>query len=52
MASQKWPVGTLLLGRRSFLLCTPIGLPQMALNIRRIAKVSLLFSEPTGSGVT
>lgn len=35
----------------SFLLTTSIGLPQKAFNIRRDAHVSLLFSEPTGSGL-
>lgn len=35
-----------------FLLCTSIGLPQKVFNIRRNPKVSLLFSEPTGSDVT
>jgi hypothetical protein len=49
---QTWPVGALLLADRRFLLCTSIGLPQKAFNIRRNGKVSLLFSEPTGSGVT
>ena len=33
------------------LLTTSIGLPQKAFNIRRNPKVSLLFSEPTGSGI-
>jgi hypothetical protein len=46
---QTWPVGALLLADGRFLLCTSIGLPQKAFNIRRNAKVSLLFSEPTGS---
>ena len=49
---QTWPVSPLLLEDGRFLLCTSIGLPQKAFNIRRNAKVSLLFSEPTGSGVT
>jgi hypothetical protein len=49
---QTWPVGALLLEDGRFLLCTSIGLPQKAFNIRRNAKVSLLFSEPIGSGVT
>jgi hypothetical protein len=35
-----------------FLLTTSIGLPQKAFNIRRDPKVSMLFSEPKGSGVT
>ena len=49
---QTWPVSPLLLEDGRFLLCTSIGLPQKVFNIRRNAKVSLLFSEPTGSGVT
>jgi len=49
---QTWPVGALLLEDGRFVLCTSIALPQKAFNIRRNAKVSLLFSEPTGSGVT
>ncbi|MFQ1002655.1 pyridoxamine 5'-phosphate oxidase family protein [Modestobacter sp. SSW1-42] len=32
-------------------LTTSIGLPQKALNIRRDGRVSLLFSDPTGSGM-
>lgn len=34
-----------------FLLITSIGLPQKVFNIRRNPKVSLLFSNPTGSGL-
>jgi len=49
---QTWPLSPLLLEDGRFLLCTSIGLPQKAFNIRRNGKVSLLFSEPTGSGVT
>jgi len=49
---QTWPVSPRLLEDGRFLLCTSIGLPQKAFNIRRNAKVSLLFSEPNGSGVT
>src|SRR5262245_49032823 len=48
---QTWPVSALLLGDGRFLLCTSIGFPQKAFNIRRNPKVSLLFSDPTGSGV-
>ena len=33
------------------MLTTSIGLPQKAFNIRRNPKVSLLFSDPTGSGI-
>ena len=35
-----------------FLATTSIGLPQKAWNIRRSPRVSLLFSDPTGSGLT
>jgi len=49
---QTWPVSARLLSDGRFLLCTSIGLPQKALNIRHNPKVSLLYSEPTGSGVT
>ena len=46
-----WPVSPRLLADGRFLLPTSIGLPQKAFNIRRNPKVSMLFSEPTGSGV-
>jgi hypothetical protein len=49
---QTWPVSPLLLPDGRILLCTSIGFPQKAFNIRRNPKVSLLFSEPTGSGVS
>jgi hypothetical protein len=49
---QTWPVTPLLLHDGRFLICTSIGLPQKALNVRRNPKVSMLFSEPTGSGVS
>lgn len=48
---QTWPVSSLLLGDGRFLITTGIGLPQKALNVRRNPKVSLLFSDPTGSGI-
>lgn len=48
---QTWPVSSLLLGDGRFLITTGIGLPQKALNVRRDPKVSLLFSDPTGSGI-
>src|SRR5690349_20635124 len=48
---QTWPVSPLLLPDNRILLRTSIGFPQKALNIRRNPKVSLLFSEPAGSGV-
>ena len=46
-----WPVSPRLLEDGRFLLTTSIGLPQKAFNIRRNPKVSMLFSEPKGSGV-
>jgi hypothetical protein len=46
-----WPVTPRLLDDGRFLLTTSIGLPQKAFNIRRNPKVSMLFSEPMGSGV-
>jgi hypothetical protein len=48
---QTWPVSPRLLPDGRFLTGTSIGLPQKAFNVRRNPKVSLLFSEPTGSGV-
>ena len=48
---QTWPVATRLLEDGRLLLCTSIGMPQKAFNIRRNPKVSLLFSEPMGSGI-
>jgi Pyridoxamine 5'-phosphate oxidase len=46
-----WPVTPRLLEDGRFLLTTSIGLPQKAYNVRRNPKVSMLFSEPTGSGI-
>lgn len=46
-----WPLCARLLPDGRFLLTTSIGLPQKAFNIRRNPKVSLLFSEPRGSGI-
>jgi Pyridoxamine 5'-phosphate oxidase len=48
---QTWPLAARLLPDGRFLLSTSIGLPQKAFNIRRNPRVSLLFSNPTGSGV-
>jgi Pyridoxamine 5'-phosphate oxidase len=48
---QTWPVSPRLLTDGRLLLSTSIGLPQKAFNVRRNPKVSLLFSEPTGSGI-
>jgi len=49
---QTWPLCPFLLEDGRFLLTTSIGLPQKAFNIRRNPKVSMLFSEPTASGIT
>ncbi|MGE2730211.1 pyridoxamine 5'-phosphate oxidase family protein [Mycolicibacterium vaccae] len=49
---QTWPVSPRLLADGRFLVTTSIGLPQKAFNIRRNPKVAMLFSEPTGSGIT
>jgi hypothetical protein len=46
-----WPVSPMLLEDGRFVAGTSIGLPQKAFNIRRNPKVSMLFSDPTGSGV-
>jgi hypothetical protein len=47
-----WPVVPLFqLEKGQFLIITSIGLPQKAYNVRRNPKVSLLFSDPTGSGL-
>ena len=46
-----WPVSPRLLADGRFLTTTSIGMPQKAFNIRRNPNVSMLFSEPTGSGV-
>ena len=50
-APVTWPVTPRLLADGRFLTTTSIGLPQKAFNIRRNPKVSMLFSEPMGSGV-
>lgn len=49
---QTWPVSPHLLPDGRFLVTTSIGRPQKAVNIRRNAKVSMLFSDPTGSGIS
>jgi hypothetical protein len=48
-----WPVSARYLpDEKRFLLTTSIGYPQKAFNIRRNPRVSLLFSNPTASGLT
>jgi hypothetical protein len=47
-----WPVTPLYQPDKGhFLITTSIGLPQKAFNIRRNSRVSLLFSNSTGSGL-
>ncbi len=47
-----WPVVVLYQPERGrFLTTTSIALPQKAYNIRRDGRVSLLYSDPTGSGL-
>jgi len=47
-----WPLVTLWRPEeREFVLTTSIGMPQKAFNIRRDPRVSLLFSDPTASGL-
>jgi hypothetical protein len=49
-APQTWPAVPLLLRERgTILLTTSIGFPVKAANIRRDPRVSLLWSDPTGS---
>lgn len=47
-----WPVSAVYFPERGqFLITTSISFPQKVWNIRRNPKVSLLFSDPTGSGL-
>lgn len=47
-----WPTAAMYLPERGqFLVTTSISLPQKTYNIRRNSHVSLLFSNPTGSGL-
>jgi general stress protein 26 len=48
-----WPmVPLLLLDRAQLLLTTSIGFAAKAANVRREPRVSMLFSDPTGSGLS
>lgn len=48
-----WPITALFKPETGhILLTTSIGFPQKAFNIRRSPRVSLLYSNPTGSGLT
>lgn len=51
-APQTVPVSPILLEDGRLFAATSIGLPHKAFNIRRNPRVSMLFSEPTGSGIT
>jgi hypothetical protein len=51
-APQTAPVSPLLLDDGRLFLATSIGLPQKAFNIRRHPRVGMLFSDPTGSGIS
>jgi general stress protein 26 len=52
-APVSWPVSALYQQAEGrFLITTSIGLPEKAFNIRRDSRVSLLFSDPTASGLT
>ncbi|MGD8750077.1 MAG: pyridoxamine 5'-phosphate oxidase family protein [Anaerolineales bacterium] len=48
-----WPVTTFFQSEQGrFFMATSIGLPRKAFNIRRNPRVSMLFSDPTGSGLS
>jgi len=48
-----WPTSALYQSKKGrFLIGTSIGLPQKAFNIRRNPRVSLLFADSTGSGLS
>ena len=47
-----WPTAVLPRPDGTLLVTTSIAFPQKALNVRRDGRVALLFSEPTGSGLT
>ena len=47
-----WPTSGIRTPDGGFLLTTSLGYPQKAFNVRRDARVALLFSDPTASGLT
>ena len=47
-----WPTAVLPQPDGTLLVTTSVAFPQKALNVRRDGRVSLLFSDPTGSGLT
>jgi hypothetical protein len=46
-----WPTAVIACADGTFLVTTSIGYPQKAFNVRRDARVALLFSDPTASGL-
>ena len=46
-----WPTSGIVCGDGTFLLTTSLAYPQKAFNVRRDARVALLFSDPTASGL-
>lgn len=46
-----WPIAPFLLDAGSFVITCSIGISQKVFHVRRNPKVSLLFSDPTGSGL-
>jgi hypothetical protein len=46
-----WPTAPFWLESGCFLITSPIGISQKVLHVRRNPKVSLLFSDPTGSAL-
>jgi hypothetical protein len=47
-----WPTVALYQPTRArFVITTSIGLPQKAFNVRRCSRVTMLYSDPTGSGL-
>ena len=47
-----WPTAPFLLESGQFLITSPIGIPQKMLHVRRNPRVSLLFSDKTGTGLS
>ena len=48
-----WPTVALYLAAQArFVITTSIGLPHKAYNLRRRPRVAMLYSDPTGSGLT
>ena len=47
-----WPTAPFLLESGQFLITSPIGIPQKMLHVRRNPRVSLLFSDKTGTSLS